>query len=209
MESLTRRQQQVLDYIQHAQQDAGATPSMREIADHFRFRSANAARDHIRALVRKGALKQRAGQARSLQVITPLRQLRARTLDVPVYGNIPAGFADDRTQEPEGCITVDVDTLGLRPTARTFALQVRGDSMVGKHILDGDFVICEHGVTPQAGDVVAALIDSESTLKTFLRRGRKPYLRAENPNYPELIPAAELVIQGVVVAVIRKFNDQK
>jgi len=207
MESLTQRQQQVLTYIQQCQQDTGGPPSMREIANHFHFSSANAARDHIQALIRKGALKQRPGQARALQVITPLPSLNSRTLDIPFYGNIPAGFADGRAQESEGCITVDIDVLGLHPTTRTFALQVRGDSMVGKHILDGDFVVCEHGVTPKVGDIVAALIDNESTLKTFLRKGRKPYLRAENPNYPELIPAAELVIQGIVVAIIRKLRN--
>ena len=206
MTVLTHRQQQVLDYIRACQEDGGVTPSLREIAGHFRFRSANAARDHIRALVRKGVLDQQPGRARAFRVVRPLRNLRARTVDIPLYGSIPAGFAEDRDQAPDGCITVDVETLGLHPTARTFALQVRGDSMIGKHILDGDFVICEHGVTPRSGDVVAALIDNESTLKTFLRQGRKPYLRAENPRYPELIPAAELVIQGVVAAVIRKFK---
>ena len=103
-----------------------------------------------------------------------------------------------------GCVTVDVETLGIRPTPRTFALRVSGDSMVGRHILDGDVVVCEHGKNPGSGDVVAALIDNESTLKTFVREKGRSWLRAENPRYPTLIPAAELVIQGVVVAVIRK-----
>jgi repressor LexA len=165
----------------------------------------NAARDHVRALCKKGVLAQQPHRARSLQIRTPLRKLRSRIVDIPRFGSIPAGFADERIQEAEGCISVDIETLGVRPTARTFALQVNGDSMTGKHILPGDFVICEHGMTPNSGDTVAALIDNESTLKTFLRRGRKPYLRAENPKYPELIPAAELVIQGVVVALIRKY----
>jgi repressor LexA len=78
--------------------------------------------------------------------------------------------------------------------------------MQGKHILDGDYVVCEHGLTPKAGDVVAALIDNESTLKTFVMERRKPYLRAENPKYPRLIPAGELVVQGTVVALIRKYE---
>ena len=206
MEQLTKRQQQILSHIEACQRNTGQTPSLREIADHFGFRSMNAARDHIRALCRKGALQQTPGHARSLRVVSPLRKLRGRVTDIPVYGDIPAGFADDRDQQPEGCITVDVETLGIRPTARTFALRVRGDSMIGKHILDGDVVVCEHGITPKPDDVVAALIDNESTLKTFVRKRKKPYLRAENPTYPELVPAAELVIQGVVVAVIRKYG---
>ena len=76
--------------------------------------------------------------------------------------------------------------------------------MIGKHILDGDIVVVEHGQSPRNGDVVAALIDGESTLKTFVADQGKPYLRAENPRYPKLIPASELVIQGVMVALIRK-----
>jgi len=84
-------------------------------------------------------------------------------------------------------------------------LEVRGDSMIGRHILDGDLVVLEHGRTPRHGDVVAALIDNESTLKTFMQeRGRPPHLRAENPKYPKLYPANELVIQGVMVGLIRR-----
>ncbi len=133
--------------------------------------------------------------------------MRKMLRDIPLYGEIPAGFPDGRVQDAEGCITVDIGTLGIRPTARTFALQVRGESMIGRHITDGDFVICEHGITPKTGDVVAALIDNESTLKTFVVKKNKPYLKAENPKYPALIPAAELVIQGVVVSIIRKLRN--
>jgi repressor LexA len=201
---LTHRQREILLYIETCQQEGGTTPTLREIAAHFEFRSVNAARDHVRALCRKGVLDRQPGLARCLQVRSTLRDLRSPITDIPIYGEIPAGFADGREQEPDGCITVDIDTLGLRTTARTFALQVRGDSMIGKHILDGDIVICEHGVTPRSGDAVAALIDNESTLKTYLVKNRRPFLRAENPRYPELIPATELVIQGVVRTVIRK-----
>ena len=76
--------------------------------------------------------------------------------------------------------------------------------MIGKNILDGDVVIVEQGRTPQTGDVVAALIDNESTLKTYLMKNGKPVLRAENPKYRDLIPASELSIQGVMVALVRK-----
>ena len=78
--------------------------------------------------------------------------------------------------------------------------------MVGKHIFEGDVVIVEPRTQPKNGDVVAALIDGESTLKTLMARNGKPYLRAENPKYPNLVPAGELVIQGVVVTVIRKLK---
>ena len=78
--------------------------------------------------------------------------------------------------------------------------------MIGRHILSGDIVVLEHGMSPRPGDVVAALIDNESTLKTYLVQRNKPYLRAENPKYPDLIPAQELVIQGVMRALIRKVD---
>jgi len=201
---LTKRQRQVLEYITSQQRSTGQTPSLREVARHFGFRSMNAAKDHVAALIRKGVLKHRPGKARSWQFVSPLEGLRSPVVDIPVYGSITAGYSEEQKQEASGCISVDVDSLGIRPTARTFALQVRGDSMTGKHILDGDYAIFEHGVTPRSGDVVAALIDNESTIKTFVTERSKPYLKAENPRYPKLIPATELVIQGVMVALLRR-----
>ncbi|MDB6034796.1 MAG: transcriptional repressor, LexA family [Verrucomicrobiales bacterium] len=204
MVTLTQRQKQILDYIYRSQQAEGITPSFRDIAREFGFRSMTSAIDHVSALKKKGVLATRPNRARSLQVISPLQKLRKRVVDIPLFGSIPAGFAQDRLQEAQGCISIDVQSLGYKPTSRTFALQVRGDSMIGRHILDGDNVILEHGVTPRNGDVVAALIDNESTLKTYIQEKGKPYLRAENPRYPALIPAQELVIQGVMVALLRK-----
>ncbi len=202
--ALTDRQQEILNFIQHCHELGGASPSLREIAGHFGFRSMKAAADHVTALRRKGALTGPAGRARSLSVVHPLQSLRRPIVNIPLLGSIPAGFPQEREQEADGCISVDIETLGIHPSARTFALQVRGDSMIGRHILDRDVVILEHGITPKTGDVVAALIDNESTLKTFLLQRGKSFLRAENPKYPDLIPAAELMIQGVMVALIRK-----
>lgn len=204
MRALTSRQQQILSYIQQRQHLSGLTPSFQEIARHFGFKSPTTVADHLRLIRQKGALASEPGRARSLRIISPWERLKKQTVDIPILGAIPAGFADDRHQEAIGCVSVDVDAVGIKPTARTFALQVQGDSMVGKHILPGDLVVVEHGVTPKPGDVVAALIDGDSTLKTFSIHRGKPYLHAENPKYPDLIPAAELVIQGVMVALIRK-----
>ncbi|MHB8523381.1 MAG: transcriptional repressor LexA [Limisphaerales bacterium] len=204
MHHLTRAQQRVLDFIRAEIQAGRPAPTHREIADHFGFRSSRAAACHLEALKRKGFLDSDARKARSLRVVSPLTKFRSRIVDIPVFGSIPAGFAEDRQQEVKGCVSIDIETLGLKPTPRTFALEVRGDSMIGRHILEGDLVVLEHGMTPRPGDVVAALIDNESTLKTFVTDRGKPCLRAENPKYPKLIPAQELVIQGVMVALIRK-----
>ena len=209
MKELTERQKQILDFIQHKQNSERLTPTLREIAAHFRFSSANAALAHVQALRAKGFVKNLPGRARSLQVLgLPDLELPAtpglRVISVPIYGSIPAGLPVDATQDQEGCVLIDVDTLGIKPSARTFGLKVHGDSMIGKSIFDGDTVIIEHGVQPRSGDVVAALIDGQVTLKTFVLQQGKPYLRAENPRYPKLIPQEELQIQGVMVALIRR-----
>lgn len=204
MFELTRRQQQIADFIDRRHRDGGVAPSFREIAEHFGFASVGSVVNHVRALRKKGVLPEESGLARSLRVQSPLAALRKQVVDIPLFGSIPAGFPDDRKQEAKSCLSIDIETLGIKPTARTFAVEVRGDSMIGKHILEGDLVVLEHGMTPRNGDVVAALIDNESTLKTFVMERNKPFLRAENPRYPKLIPASELVIQGVMVALIRK-----
>ena len=205
MKGLTERQRQVLDFIQRELNERGVAPSLREIARHFGFRSMTAAADHLRALRRKGFVTHQPRLARAHGIVSGFGALRRRLVEIPLYGSIPAGLPDAREQEPErASLAVDAVSLGLQPTAETFALKVKGDSMIGRHIVDGDYVIVERGRTPQPGEVVAALIDNESTLKTFVLEKGKPCLRAENPRYPKLIAAAELTIQGVMVGLVRR-----
>jgi len=222
MKELTERQKQILDFIRYKQDSEKLTPTLREIAAHFRFSSVNAALAHVQALRTKGFVKNSSGRARSLQMLSPSMSPskwaagsptprppssalpNPPVVSVPIYGSIPAGIPIDASQEQEGCALIDVDTLGIKPTARTFGLRVKGDSMIGKSIVEGDTVIIEHGVQPRSGDVVAALIDGQVTLKTFILQQGKPYLRAENPRYPKLIPQEELQIQGVMVALVRR-----
>ena len=139
-----------------------------------------------------------------MRATSPLAKLRSPIVEIPLFGSIPAGLPQAREQDAEGCVSVDVESIGFKPTRNTFALRVTGDSMVGRHILNGDVVVLEHGPEPRHGEVVAALIDGENTLKTFVTRAGKPYLKAENPKYPDLLPAEELMIQGVFKALIRK-----
>ncbi|HON07920.1 MAG TPA: transcriptional repressor LexA [Verrucomicrobiota bacterium] len=206
MKELTTKQQQILDFIQQVQQTEGVSPSFREIAAHFGFSSLSTVADHIRLLRKKGVITDSGGKKRSLRVATHIENLRKPIVDIPLFGTIPAGFPRERLQEARGCVSIDIETLGVKPTQRTFALEVRGDSMIGRHILEGDVAILEHGLIPRTGDVVAALIDNESTLKTFVIENGAPCLKSENPKYPKLIPANELVIQGVMVALIRKMR---
>ena len=204
MLELTKRQQEVLSFIEVTRTRDGNSPTLREIANHFGFRSPKAAADHVSALQRKGFLSAPARKARALRVISPWEKMLELVIHIPVYGSIPAGYADTREQEPLSCLTVDVRSLGVRPSAKAYALQVRGDSMTGKGILDGDMVVIEPDRPPRTGDVVAALIDGESTLKTLVTERGNACLRAENPRYPKLYPARELRTQGVMVALIRK-----
>jgi repressor LexA len=204
MARLTKKQEAVRKFIDDELKAGRPCPTHREIAAEFGFSSSFGAARHVNALLQKGALIAEKGKARALRVQRFPGVARSATAEIPLFGTIPAGFGDDRTQEPEGCVVVDVASIGFKPTRNTFALRVKGDSMIGRHICDGDIVILEHGPEPRHGQVVAALIDRKSTLKTFIQRGNKRFLKAENPAYPNLIPGEELMIQGVFKALIRR-----
>ena len=199
-QELTHRQQEILDYLRKSQRQTGIMPSTREIQHAFGFASQTAAMSHLRALERKGVIQRLAGKARA--VIFPDELDRGEILDIPIFGRIAAGMAQDIEQERQGCISIDITALGIPRNARTFALKVWGDSMVDAHICHGDTVILEFR-EPRKGDIVAALIDGETTLKRYLVEKGRPFLRAENANFPDLIPAQELVIQGVLIALMR------
>ena len=198
---LTLRQHEIVEYLKMAQRRSGFMPSTREIQHFFGFASQTAAISHLRALERKGVIQRLPGKARA--VAFPEELERGEMIDIPIYGQIAAGMAQNAEPEREGCITMDVSTLGIPRHARTFALKVRGDSMIDAHVCDGDTVVMEFR-EPRKGDIVAALIDGETTLKRYLVEKGKPYLRAENPRFPDLIPAHELVIQGVMIALLRQ-----
>lgn len=197
---LTDRQQEILDFIREQQRTHGITPSMREIQEHFNFASKTAVRGHLDALERKGVLQQQSGKARALVLADTYRE--RRMIDIPIYGTIAAGLPADERQQSDGCISVDVETLRLPKGARVFALKVRGDSMINAGILPGDIVVMEFKEA-KSGDIVAALIDGETTLKRYVMQRGKPFLKAENPRFTNLVPAQELVIQGVQIALLR------
>ncbi|MGZ5021572.1 MAG: transcriptional repressor LexA [Chthoniobacterales bacterium] len=197
---LTDRQKDVLDFIQNEQREKGITPSTREIQKHFGFASQTSVMQYLDALQRKGFLDRHARKARAL--ITPVQKVRIS--DIPIFGQIPAGMAALTEQTIEGHISLDSRTANISKNVSTFALRVRGDSMINAHILDGDIVIMEDRKDVKSGDIVAALIDGETTLKRYVVEHGRPYLKAENPMYPNLIPARELRIQGVMVSLVRK-----
>lgn len=199
-EPLTERQQQVLDFVHAHQRQHGVAPSIREIQAHFGLASPFGIQRHLDALIEKGALRRLDGKARGL--LPAAHPRRGALAEIPLFGTIPAGLPVAAEQEPDSYISVDTATLGVRPNAKLFALRVRGDSMIEANILDRDIVFLTPR-EPRPHDIVAALIDGESTLKRFLVQRGRPFLRAENPRYADLLPANELVIQGVMIGLLR------
>lgn len=198
--NLTLRQSEILTFIRESAEEDRGIPSVREIMARFGFASPATVASHLDLLEKKGAIRRETGRSRN--IILPERKARPQLLEVPLYGMIPAGIPEGQEQQSDRCITVDPDSIRLPRNARTFALEVRGDSMIGAGILERDVVILEHA-EPRNRDIVAALIDGDVTLKRYLVERGAPFLRAENPLYPDLIPARELVIQGVFRALIR------
>ena len=201
---LTDKQSAVLEYIRERRAEGFSMPTVREIQQRFGFSSPFAATRHIMALEKKGFLNRAGGLARSMILHDPHTP---RWLNIPLLGAIPAGLPVEAVEQPDRCITVDADSLRLPKNPRAFALEVRGDSMIDAGILDRDIVILELAEARDR-DIVAALIDGETTLKRYLVQKNRPFLRAENPKYPDLIPAQELVIQGVFRALIRIHNSR-
>ena len=211
MKALTARQQEILSFIENYQWRNGYWPSIREIQDQFGFKSTNAVMGHLRALEKKGMIERIPGQARTFRINHPnspdfneIPEDASEVVDIPVMGDIAAGYPDRVEPAGEiGRLQVGIEHAGFNNRRRSFALQVRGDSMVDAEIYEGDMVVIEQREA-RDGDIVAALIDNETTLKRFIKKGNEPpYLKAENKFYPELYPVNELTVQGVAKAVVR------
>ncbi|MEG2237126.1 MAG: transcriptional repressor LexA [Akkermansia sp.] len=216
---LTTRQFKLLSFLHAYQSEHKIMPSTREIQKHFGFASQTAAMSYLKALERKGAIIRHTNKARAI-VLTDMFESSLELFDnqqqkeqeqhtaalpsipIPIYGCIAAGMSQDIAPEREGSITLDLSRLGKPQSKSTFALRVRGESMIDAAICDGDIVILEPRA-PKPGDIVAALIDGGTTLKRYMIRDNQPCLHAENPLFPNLIPVRELQIQGVVVALVR------
>lgn len=202
---LTERQQDILNYITDFRAENGCSPSIPEIQRQFGIRSPNGVVGHLHALEAKGVIRRGERGSRQIDLIGPMQDLRGTVADLPLFGSIPAGSPQELVQQrPDACVSVDEKTLGFKPSNGCFALRVRGESMRDAGILDGDLVVAEPSPNPRSNQIVVALIDGESTLKRLLRVKDKWFLRAENPDFPELLPRAELSIQGVVRTVIRQ-----
>lgn len=198
---LTERQQAVLDFIRAHQQEHSIPPSTREIQRQFGFASQYSVRCHLKALATKGQVSQLVDGRWGVTA----REVQGYLFHVPVFGEIPAGVPTQQEQQTEETIALDPAFFGVARARQSdlWALRVRGDSMVGAHILDGDIVALVRR-EPRVGEIIAALVDgTTSTLKRLVQVGGRPVLRAENSRYADIVPA-RLECQGVVVGVLRQ-----
>ncbi|WP_319522238.1 transcriptional repressor LexA [uncultured Desulfosarcina sp.] len=201
---LTKRQSEIFNFLFEFKEKEKMSPTYREIADHFGFKSAKAAADHVRALEKKGLVSRHGRRSRGIEIIAHLEQKSSDTISVPILGEIPAGSPEQKIEHRNRLLTIDASLINGPTHHRFFALKVKGDSMIGRGIHDGDWVIADADVVPCENEIVVALIDGENTLKTLAKKKSQIYLKAENPACEDWVPATELIIQGTARAIIRR-----
>ena len=199
--TLTSRQKAIYDFLLKTIREKGFAPSIHEIGKQFRIASTNGVSDHLRALEKKGYIR-RVGK-RAIEVVNALgKAVITATRDVPILGKVAAGKPLLSEENFEGYVTVPED-MG---SGKTFALQVKGDSMIGAGILDGDRVIVKQQGAAENGAIVCAVIDGEATLKRFFKKDGMVTLKAENEKYaPIVVSDGEFRIAGRVIGLLRKF----
>ena len=208
---LTEGQRKVLDFLLSQQRVGSIPPTRREIQLALQLPSETSVVQFLRALEKKGFVRVLPGKARGLTAVAPdgfgdpiRSDGRSLFIDVPLLGDIRAGLPTDVFPQARGKFHVLATSMGLTGQSEPFALQAQGDSMTGKGILDGDYIVLDAAREPQSGDVVAALLDGEATLKTYVADGKKPYLKAANAKYPsKMVPKHDLRVQGVMIGLIR------
>jgi repressor LexA len=199
--TLTPKQLRVLTFIRDFSRARGYAPTMQELADDFGVSKVTVF-EHIAALQKKGFLKRARHKARSLELSDTIKFPDERATCLPLVGTIAAGKPIEAIEEREA---LDLEDMVVSPTG-TFALRVRGDSMIDDQIRDGDYVIVEKRQTARDGETVVALLgDGEATLKRFYRHSKGARLQPANPNYDPII-TTDVKIQGVVVGLVRKYR---
>ena len=195
--NLTSKQKEVLRYIYNTIQHHHIPPTFREIAKHFGFASTGTVRDHLKALVKKGYIRSAKNKSRAIEII------REALFSIPILGRVPAGLPTLAVEEIEGYL--DLDSLVFSDDS-TFALRVKGDSMIDAGILPNDLVLVKKQSIAQTGETVVALIGEEATVKYLRKREKHFYLEPANSKYRPIPVDANVSIIGKVISVIRKFN---
>jgi repressor LexA len=207
--ALTQRQKQVLDFLADFVESKGYSPSYEEIAQALQLASLATVHKHISALETKNYVRRSFNQSRSLEVAPKYlqeyrRQKQSPKLEVPLLGRIAAGVPVESFASQEKLNFADF--IGH---SDTYALEVRGDSMIDDHICSGDFVLVERTDEVRDGEIVVALVDgTETTLKRIYREGNG-MVRLQPANssmQPILVSSSGLQLQGRVLAVLRKYH---
>ena len=220
---LTKRQKMALSYIIRHIQDHGYPPTIREIGDHMSIKSTNGVNDHLKALERKGYLERQDAKSRALK---PLLDEEGRGFDedpsalgsrdlseaihkIPVVGRIAAGKPITAIENTEDILYLGQGILGRHGAQDIFALVVNGESMIEDGILDGDYIFVKRQQDARDGEIVAAMVDGEATVKRIYREGDRVRLQPSNetmnPIYVHAHEARDTVILGKVVGVYRSY----
>lgn len=201
MQPLTKRQREILDYLDEFIQQHGYAPSLEEIGRRFSLSSLATVHKHLTNLQDKGFIRRAWNRSRSVELI-PVH-VGSRSLELPLMGYVAAGAPIEAITSNE-TIAVPEHFIGKRDT---YVLRVKGDSMIDEQIRDGDYVIVEDRKTAQNGEMVIALLNgTEVTLKSLYRNGTTIQLQPANPAMqPIIVKEDALQIQGVVVGVMRKY----
>jgi repressor LexA len=202
MTYLTERQRDILDFIRKYTKSRGVSPTHREICEAFGYSSYGTVYKHLTLLEKKGLIRRDSNQKRGVELVEEERNEASGVRELPLLGHIAAGLPLEVAQGDE-MIAVP-DTLTSR--GENFVLKVRGDSMVDDGVLDGDFVIIEQRPTASNGEMVVAMVAGEVTLKRFYKEGNRVRLQPANEHMaPIYARADDVVIQGVVVGLMRRF----
>ncbi|HEX9336662.1 MAG TPA: transcriptional repressor LexA [Pseudonocardiaceae bacterium] len=201
---LPPRQQRILVAIRDWVVRHGYSPSTREIGDAVGLRSSSAVSKHLTSLEDKGFLRRSAAMSRPIDVRVFLQEPSTRepaedSVTVPVVGDIAAGSPISAVEHVDDTLTLP---RGLTGRGTVFGLRVRGDSMIDAAICDGDIVVVRQQTEAHSGQIVAAMIDDEATVKVYRRRNGHVYLEPRNPAY-DVIDGDRAVVLGTVVSVLR------
>ena len=201
MKSLTKRQNEVLDFLKAFLQRKKYPPTMREIAAHFSI-SPKGAYDHIKALEKKKFIRCNINRSRAIEIMSDEND-EEPFIKVPLLGNVAAGLPLLAEENLEGTINLPIDNLGK---GEFFALHVQGDSMQDAGILDGDIAVFVQKPNADNGDIVVARINDEAvTLKRFFKEKNRVKLKAENPAYPPIY-TQNVKILGKLKTILRNYE---
>ncbi len=206
---LTERQKEILEFISQFIENNGYPPTLREIGANFNIASTNGVKRHLSALEKKGYLSIESNASRALSVVgadDSVESSNENTHVVPIIGRVAAGYPILAEENIEGKLALDAGLFKFKPGS--FALKVRGDSMVNAGIFENDVVVITPEKEARNGEIIVALLNDEATLKRYVKQNNDWFLMPENENYtPISVKGREdFSIVGKVKAVIRTFN---